>query len=69
MGGFKDNPDPQEFKAEFRPVVWDEFFVQHNLSNCEFHCNKVLLEILSLIIYEMNQNVIKQPVKCPVKTF
>ena len=32
-GGFRDNPDPQQFKEAFKYVVADKLFVQSSYSN------------------------------------
>ena len=44
-----------------------KLFVQSDLSNCKFDCDKVLLDILSLPSSEKKQKATKQPEKCPVK--
>ena len=47
-GGFRDNPDPQEFKDAFKYVVADKLFVQSNYSNCKVDGDKILLDIASV---------------------
>ena len=47
-GGYRDNPDPQQFKETFKYVVADKLFVQSSYSNCKVAGDKILLDISAL---------------------
>lgn len=51
-GGFRDNPNPEQFRATFRHIVVDKLFAESSFSNCQFDCDKVLLDISSLTIHQ-----------------
>lgn len=64
-GGFRDNPDPQQFRADFRQVVVNKLFVQSSFTNCEVDCDKILLDISSLVIHKKKEKVAQNVQKMP----
>ena len=48
MGGCRDNPSPQQFRAAFRHIVFDKIMCQSKASNCEIDMDKVLLDLTTL---------------------
>ena len=44
-GGFRDNPDAQQFKDAFKYVVASKLFVQSTSSNCLVDGEKILLDV------------------------
>lgn len=51
-GGFRDNPDSQQFRAAFRHVIVDKLFVSSTSSNCAFDTDKILLDISNVTIQQ-----------------
>ena len=49
-GGFRDNPDPQQFRAAFRHVIVDKLFVNSTSANCQLDADKILLDISNVTI-------------------
>ena len=47
-GGHRDNPDPREFRAAFRQVVFDQLLLLSKGSNCAADVDKVLLSLSSI---------------------
>lgn len=64
-GGFRDNPNPQQFRADFRHIVVDKLFVKSNTSNCELDSDRVLLDISSMTIYQKKEKCIQSPEEIP----
>ena len=60
-GGFRDNPNSEQFRATFRHVVVDKLFVQSKLSNCQIDCDKVSLDVSSLTIYQKKNKPANNP--------
>ena len=44
-GGFRDNPDLQQFKDAFKYLVADKLFVQYSYSNCKVDGDQILLDV------------------------
>ena len=44
-GGFRDNPDVQQFQSAFKYVVANKLFIQSTSSNCQVDSDKLLLDI------------------------
>ena len=44
-GGFRDNPDVQQFQSAFKYVVANKLFMQSTSSNCQVDSDKLLLDI------------------------
>ena len=57
-GGFRDNPNPQQFQADFRQVIVDKLFVHSTSANCENDADKILLDISNVTIM---QKKVKEP--------
>ena len=51
-GGFRDNPDSQQFRAAFRHVVVDKLFVHSTSANCILDADKILLDISNVTILQ-----------------
>ena len=64
-GGFRDNPDAQQFKEAFKYVVADKLFVRSGSSNCKIDSDKILLDITSIAmakyIKQVPSNIEKLP--------
>ena len=54
-GGFRDNPDPHQFRAAFRHVIVDKLFVHGTSANCELDADKILLDISNVTIQQKRQ--------------
>ena len=44
-GGHRDNPNVQQFRAEFRQLIIDKLFIVSKSANCEMDTHKILLDI------------------------
>ena len=55
--GFRDNPDPSQFRAAFRHVVIDMLFVHSKSSNCQEDFDKVLLNISNLTVLKKEKKI------------
>ena len=64
-GGFRDNPDPQQFRAAFRHVVVDKLFVHSSSANCAFDADKILLDISNVTILQKTNKPISTPQNIP----
>ena len=51
-GEFRDNTDPQQFRAAFRHVIDDKIFVHSISANCTLDIDKTLLDISNVIIMQ-----------------
>ena len=51
-GGFRDNPNAEQFIDAFRYVVADKLFVQNSSSNCKVYSDKILLDIKNISMTE-----------------
>ena len=59
-GGFRDNPDPQQFRAAFRQVLIDKLLVQSSFSNCKEDFDKIIVDFTTLSNTIQKQNKIKK---------
>ena len=67
-GGFRDNPDSQQFRAAFRHVIVDKLFVHSTTANCQFDTDKMLLDISNVTIKQKKgKELNKHPVQVPVQ--
>ena len=51
-GEFKDNPDPQQFRATLRHAIIDKHFVFSTSANCALNADKILLDISNVTIQQ-----------------
>ena len=61
-GGFRDNPDPQQFRSAFRHVIVDKLFVHGTSANCALDADRILLDISSVTITQKKTTRIQQPI-------
>ena len=67
-GGFRDNPDPQQFKEAFKYVVADKLFVQSSYSNCKVDRDNILLDISTVAMAKYTKDQEPDDIeKVPVK--
>ena len=60
-GGFRDNPDPQQFRAAFRHLVIDKLMVLSNSANCQLDADKILLDISNITVLKKRPRNVSVP--------
>ena len=61
-GGFRDNPNPQQFRAAFRNIIVYKLFLFNMSGNCELDTDKMLLDIANITVLQKNRRL---PEKVP----
>ena len=63
-GGFRDNPDVQQFQSAFKYVVANKLFIQSTSSNCQVDSDKLLLDISHVAMEKYlkpNVSIVQRP--------
>ena len=61
-GGFRNNPDFQQFRAAFRHIIVDKLFVHSTSANCKVDADKILLDISNVTIKQKRSVEIQESV-------
>ena len=64
-GGYRDNPNPMQFRSAFRSIVVQLLLETSENSNCETDFDKILLELTSIV----KENTNKGSYEVPAVTF
>ena len=65
MGGFRGNPDPQQFRAPFRHVIVDKLLVPSKSGNCKTDADKILSDISNVTILQKQAKDVSVPQSLP----